>query len=288
MKNKLSLLAVVLAALALVVSLGQPKTVGTITAKKETAFERVMRTRTLRCAYSVWPPYLMIDPNTKQISGFDHDIMEAIGKAANLKIEWKDEVGFGNFPEQLSSGKDDAFCVTVWVSAMRAQRVELTTSPDYASLYAYVREGDTRFDNTLNSLNNESATIALVDGSTQKAVADGSFPKAKQYALPGDSDGSQVLMALASGKGDVIFADEFIVHEYNSHNADKPLRRVAGAAAVRVFGNAFSVAKGEWELRDLLNAALTELQGAGIIDRILSKYEVTSGAILRAAPSYAK
>ncbi len=288
MKNKLPQLAVLLAVLALVVPFLHPSGQSAEpAAKKETAFERVMRTRTLRCAYMLWPPHLMADPNTKALSGKDFEIMEAIGKTANLKIEWAEEVGLGAFPEQLHSGKEDVFCVTVWQSSMRAARVDLTQAVDYSPPYAFVRDGDTRFDNNLELLNSEQATIVVVDGSTHKSVADSSFPKAKQYTLPGDSDASQVLMSLAMGKGDVVFADEFLVYEYNKHNPDAKLRRVAGVPPVRIYGEAFAVAKGEWELRDLLNVALGELQGNGTIDCIISKYEVVPGAMLRVAKPYA-
>jgi ABC-type amino acid transport substrate-binding protein len=288
MQNKIAYSALILALIALALTALRPaNNFGFQPTKKETAFERVMRTRTLRCGYSVWAPFFMIEPNTKAMSGTDYEIIEAIGKVANLKIDWQDEVGFGTFPEQLQSQKDDAFCVSVWISAARAQRVELTTPADYSPLYAYVRDGDTRFDNNLDAINNENVTITVIDGSAIKAVADGTFPKAKQFALPGDSDGSQMLMALAARKGDVTFDDEFTIHEYNDHNPDKKLRRVPSPNPVRIYGGAFSVGKGEWELRDELNAAIAELLGNGTIDRILSKYEVVPGSILHAAKPYA-
>lgn len=289
MKDKISFLTLAVALVALVLPFfHKAPSAEKRAANDKTAFTRVMRTRTLRCGYSVWAPYFMIDPNTKQMSGIDYDIMEAIGKAANLKIDWAEEVGFGSFPEALSVGKQDAFCVTVWVSAARAERVTLTDPVDFVPLYAYVRDGDSRFDGNPTSIDDEKVTIAVIDGSTQKAVADMSFPHARQYALPGDTDGSQILMAVGTGKGDVVFADEFIVHDYNAHNADKQLRRIGGMGPVRIFGDAFSVGKGETGLVDVLNAAIQELYGNGTIDRILSKYETSPGAILRAALPYAK
>ena len=285
MSNKIGLFALVAAMVALGVAYFHAPA-ASVSAKKETAFERVMRTRTLRCAYSIWPPFLMMDPNTKKPSGVDYEVMEAIGKTQGLKIEWQEEVGFGSYPDQLSSGKQDAFCVTVWNSSKRAQRVEYTIPEAYSPLYAYVRDGDTRFDNNLNVLNDEGVTIAVIDGSTGFFVASASFPKAKQYSLTNLSDASQLLMALASGKSDAAFYDEFTVGEYNRKNPDKKLRRVPGPEPVRVFGQVYSVAKGELELRDLLNVTLNELNGNGTIDKAIKKYESVPNMILRAAKPY--
>jgi ABC-type amino acid transport substrate-binding protein len=284
MTSKTAVLALVLAALALGLTVFHASS-GSGSAKKETPFERVMRTRTLRCAYSIWAPFFTIDPNTKQKGGIDYDIMEAIGKAANLKIDWSEDVGFGSYPEALQSGRQDAFCVTVWVSAARAARVDLSTPTHFSPLYAFVRDGDARFDNNLWAIDDEKTTVGVIDGSTQMAVAKSSFPKAKHYALPGDSDGSQVLMALASGKADVVFSDESVVLDYNKNNPGHKLKRAANAP-IRIFGEAFSTAKSEGQLRDMLSAAIFELYGNGTIERILAKHEAVPGAILRAAPAY--
>lgn len=42
-------------------------------APKETAFERIMRTGTMRCGYVVWAPYLSVDPKTGQMGGVAYD-----------------------------------------------------------------------------------------------------------------------------------------------------------------------------------------------------------------------
>ena len=254
--------------------------------KHETAFERVMRTRTLRCAYGIWPPLMKMDPNTKKLSGIDYEIVESIGRVASLKIDWQDEVGVGAVPDQLESGKQDVMCVTLWENARRAQRLETTKPTYYMPLYAYVREGNHRFDNKAQPINDEKASIALVDGAAQKAIADGSFPKAKQYSLPPDTDASHSLLAVATGKADIVFADESAIADYNATNPKHKLRRVEGLPPLRIYGDVFAVAKRETELRDLLNAALDELRNDGTIDRILDSYKTASGAILRPAPVY--
>ena len=81
--------------------------------------------------------------------------------------------------------------------------------------------------------------------------------------------------------------DDFLISDYNARNPSNKLRRVAGAPPLRTFGVAYAVAKGEWELRDLLSVALSELQLNGTVERIIKKYETTPGSILRVAKPYA-
>ncbi len=285
MKNIVSWLALVVAVVALgfviVCPAGQQSA-----AKQETAFDRVMRTRTIRCAYTVWPPHFMIDPNTKEKSGIDYEVMEAIGRVTNLKIDWQAEVGIGVAAEQLQSGKQDVFCAALWENGRRAQRLDMSRPIDFMPLYAYVREENSRFDGNNSAINNENASIAVVDGSAQKAIADSLFPKARQYSLVGDVDPTQSFLVVGTGKADVVFSDQASIDDYNAHNPTHKLRRVTGASALRIYGDVFSVAKGEYGLRDLLSVAINELQNDGTLDRILDKYKVAAGSLLRVAKPY--
>ena len=284
---KLAPLSLVLSLLALSsVWFFQTQNHGTPSLPKETAFERVMRTQTIRCGYASWPPYFMVDPNTKQKSGIFYDVTEALGKAANLKIEWAEEISYSLVGQNLSSGKQDAFCGMMWTSANRGKRIEFTSPVAYMPLDAYVREKDTRFDHNLAAINDNHITISMQDGSTMQGIANATFPQAKQFAIPELSDSTQIMANVAAGKADVIFSSPDTISDYNRNNPDKKLRLVPSAAPLRLLGESLGVAKGEWELRDYLNIVLAELQGDGTIDRILSHYETEPGLFRRVAPPY--
>jgi ABC-type amino acid transport substrate-binding protein len=285
--NKITVVALVLAVAVLGMAVLQLPHGDGSTAKKETAFERVMKTQTLRCSYISRAHHFTIDSAAKQMSGIDYEVMEAIGKLLHLNIVWSEETGVGAFPELLSSGKADAHCVTMWTNVARATRVIATGPVLYTPVYAYVRADDTRYDNHIEALNDENSIISVADSGTMKAIADASFPKAKQFALTGLSTEAELLMNVATHKADATFADELAVHDYNKNNPDKQLKRVVGVPALRTYSEAFDVAMGEWELRELLSAALNELHNNGTIDRILSKYENMPGELLRVIMPYA-
>lgn len=254
-------------------------------ANKETAFERVMRTRTLRCAYLSRAHHFMRDTDNKTISGIDYDIMEAIGKAAHIKIEWKDEVGYGTFPELLNSGKADAFCTTVWFNMSRAQRVIAASPVFYTPLYPYVREDNHRFHHYAD-IDNEGVTIAVTEGTPSIYVAEMAFPRAQRHILPMDTGDSDRVLAVATGKADIVIVDEATAGSYNQHNPEHKITRLADAKPVRSFPETFTVAMNEWALREFLNAAIADLQNNGTIDRILDKYEPDPTAIHRIASPF--
>jgi ABC-type amino acid transport substrate-binding protein len=229
----------------------------------------------------------MIDVATKQKSGIDYEVMEEIGKITHLKIDWVEETGYGSYPEQLSSGKEDALCTTLWASVARATRVLYTVPVQYSPLYLFARKDDTRFDGGLNLVNSEKTTVAIIDGSTMQAIVDSSFPKAKRFAVPASSEDGTVMMNVATRKADVAFLDEVMAGDYNKRNPQNMLRKVAGVTAIRTYPEPFSVAMNEWELREILNAAINELHNNGTIDRLISKYENTPGEIMRVPLPYA-
>ena len=51
--------------------------------RKETAYERMTRTNTLRCGYNLWEPWVMKDPTTGVMSGAFVDFIEMIGNGNN-------------------------------------------------------------------------------------------------------------------------------------------------------------------------------------------------------------
>ena len=87
---------------------------------KETAYERVLRTGTIRCGYGVGAPYVEMDPNTKKMKGFAVDVATAIAKRLNLNIEWTEEAGWGGIVPALNDGRVDLGCSSLWMTASTA------------------------------------------------------------------------------------------------------------------------------------------------------------------------
>ncbi|MDX2028330.1 MAG: transporter substrate-binding domain-containing protein [Alphaproteobacteria bacterium] len=244
---------------------------GTTLVSDQPAFDRVTKTRTIRCAYATWAPYITVDPNTKKLSGFAYDIFEQVGKILNMKVEWTEEIPWSQVADNLKTGRNDVMCNTVWPSGNRALPLDFTMAIDYIPAYAFVRADDTRFDGNLTAINDPGVTVAVIDGDFSQAIPSEDYPSAKQLSLSMDSDGAQLLLAVTTKKADVTFVDPFMAFEFAKHNPGT-IKQVANAQAVRVFGDSYAVDKGETKLRDTINLALEQLNQSGFIRQTLDKY----------------
>lgn len=254
-------------------------------AGQDSAYERVMKTGTLRCGYAPWPGLLEVDPNTKAMSGPAYDFMEELGKAMQIKIIWQEEVGFGDMVESLRTGRTDAHCSGAWTNAVRGKFIDHTTPLFYNPLYAYVRADDTRFDKKIQDINSPVVTISLVDGESAQTIAESDFPRAKTFSLPKGSEGTQMLLNVITGKADVTFTDPEMFHKFELNNPGK-LKKIPAPFPIRLFGVSLWVAKGENALLSSLDTGINQLLWTGVFDRILDQYESTPGAYVRAAMPY--
>ena len=152
------------------------------------AFDRVMKTRTLRCAYSTLPGYFMkTDPEHNITRGLVRDIVEQMGRILNLKIEWAEELSPAQAADNLAAGREDAMCFPLWPSGTQASKFDYTAPLDYMPIYAHVRADDTRFDGDLSKLNDKAMIIPVIPGGAGKIIADEDFPAAAQNALTPDA-----------------------------------------------------------------------------------------------------
>lgn len=241
--------------------------------QQETAHERVLRTRTIRCAYALWPPFSNKDANTGALSGFNIDIFNEIGKELGFKIEWTEEVGFGNYIEGLKTGRYDVMCQTVWPDAARFTNALVTIPAHYHKVYIVTRADDTRFDKDWHELNNPQYKAIVVDGDITDTIAKTDFPNAQIVALPQAADARQLFTEIETGKADATFVDYGFFLDYNRQNPGK--LKIAGNV-LRVYGSVFSVNNGELMLKTLIDNAIIALTNSGRLEQILRKFPTTA------------
>ncbi len=271
-KSFLTLLAV---AIALVASLTTASLVRhnalTTQVAKESAYDRVMRTHTLRCGYVVYESALMKDPNTGVFSGIIYDITELLGKRAGLKIEWAEEVSFGSMIEGLKTGRYDALCINGWNSGGYSAFLSQTIPLYYSALDAYTWKGNNRFDHNLGAINDPSVKISAIDGTATKVIADQNFPNATQLTMPQTTDYITALVNVAEKKADVTFIERHAASMFMGKNPDK-IQRVIKDTPIRYYANGLQMDIGENKLLAMFNMTLEEMLGSGDIDVILDRY----------------
>jgi len=252
---------------------------------KESVYDRVIRTNTLRCGYNIWEPSMIQDPTTKKLSGAYIDYVNEMGKALGVKIEWI-FADWGTFPEDIKTGKIDAMCAGVWADARRGRFLGWTTPPFYNRVDAFARADDTRFTPGHNeSMNRKDATIAVFDGTTPQKLADMNFPDAHQLSLSSMASGAEGFMSVTQKKADIFFSDVGKFQEFTQKNPTARLRQISTTQAIGLYPQTIAMDIHEHDLKAMLDTATVELLNNGVIAKIVKKYD-QQGAIfiLPAAP----
>jgi len=254
---------------------------GAVQTVKESAYDRVMRTGTLRCGYLVYPTLLDHDPNTGAFSGMYYDLMAELGKQLSLKIEWTEEVGLATAFDGLSIGRYDVVCDPLAQVPARARVTEFTVPVIYFPYFLYARADDTRFDNDYAKVNDPSVKVALLEGEMAQYVKADLFPKAQTISLQNMTDASQVYLQVMMKKADVAMAEPSSIEAFMIHNPGK-LKRVSGES-LRMQPAGLDVAVGEERLKSLLNTSIMSLQVTGFTQRLVDKYTTSSDQFYYAA-----
>lgn len=280
----LFLLIGICAALA-TVTLWEKQNYSPSSSQKQTAFDRVMRTGTLRCAYLVYPPETIKDPVTGKLSGIVIETTEELVRQLGWKVDWVAEVGFQDMFEGLTTDRYDALCGGLYEKPNRA-KVALFSAPfNYGVTYTVARADDVRFDKSLEPINDPSIKIAQLDGEISQAIAEESFSKAGRYSLSNLSDVSQMAEAVATEKADVTFMTIANARSYMEGNPGK--LKLIHKLPSRVYpAPLLALAHGEQELKYVIDATIRTLQENHFIERTVRKYDPKLETYLLAKPSY--
>ncbi len=250
------------------------------------AYGRMIGSGVLRCGYTPWPILLDVDSQSGELSGVFVDYLNELARVLDIKIEWVEEMAFGQMPGALNEGRIDAHCSGAWTNPIRGKMADNVIPISYEHINAFVRTEEDRFDNNLESMNSHEIKISLIEGESSEAIFFASFPNATAVRLAQASPGGLMLEEVVAGKADVAFTDPLTLHRFIEKNPGIALRQVKSKFPVQVYGSPIWVKKGEVELKNTLNVATMQLINDGTIEKILSKHEPAQGIFLRPNPSY--
>lgn len=233
-------------------------------------YDRVIASKTIRCGYVSWPPYLSKDANTGKVSGFFADYMEEFGRAFDLKVQWTEEVAPSDIPTALNTGRIDAFCVSIGAVPTRAVNMDFSRVVAYFPFHAYVRKDDTRFDNNLDLINNPDVTLSTMEGEYTSILARTTFPKAKLMEITGNQGLSTLFLNVATNKADVVFQDPGAFRDYADKNPG--LLRKASHNPVGAIQVGFPIKLGDTGMKRLFDYGVIDLENRFITRRLAQQH----------------
>lgn len=260
-------------------------------AEKESAYDRVIRTNTLRCGYGSWEPGIAKDPQTGRMKGLFVDIVEEMARVSKITVEWVSEIDWGQIPESLRSNKIDAFCAGMAGDADRAKRLGYSIPMSYWSFDVIVRADDARFPAdrplTLADINKPEFATAYTEGDVLETIKQTELPDVRGVPLPPLGTPADNLMNVLTKKTDFVVFPRVMIQSYERANGNGKLRLLKMKTPLRVYGNVIAVDIHERELLGFINAGLSELINASSYDRIMAPYQKDyPGAFLKPRMNY--
>ena len=251
----------------------------------DAVYDRVIENSRIRVGYIPYPPSFIVDPNTRRFSGISHDVLEAAARNLGLRVEYSEEVSWGTMIEAINSGRIDMMATGIWPNANRGKHASFTSPIFYSPVAAYVRADDTRFDGNIARVNDPALRISVVDGEMAEQIARTDFPRAQRVSLPQQTQVSQLLLEVQSGRTDITFVEPAVAREYIRANPNA-LRPVSGIEPLRTFPTAFMTSNSSPRLLNMLNVAVDELVRNGQVDQIVARYEQDPAVIIRVRRTY--
>lgn len=242
--------------------------------KDETAFDRVVRTQTLRCGYATWFPGFYVDTKTGKKAGFSYEIAEALGKRLGLKIEWAEETGWGTAEQGLITKRYDAMCAHVCDDARRTKSAYFSIPYVREPIYLMTRAEDHRFDQDVQKANDPSIKAVIMRGTAVEFTANDFFPKAKTFDASELSAESDIFSSVMTKKADVSFNTALSIKSFSEKNPD--LVKSVGEP-VNYCNGAFLLPLGDDRLKNMIDSGMRELLDKGIMDDILTRNIGKSG-----------
>ncbi len=253
--------------------------------KKETAYERVLRTGKIRCGYLASKFFVDIDPYANEFSGIFVDYMNALAKNLDLEIDWIEEVGRGDYPAGLEHDRYDAYCTPLTATAERGKSSDFIRPFLVDAFHIYTKAGVTKFDDKIESLNNKNVTMVATEGDVFTRIIRKRFPKTKLIELPQLSGDTDPLMYVKTGKADAVIMNADIGNHFAKMNPDT-IQKVKFKEPFIYMPYSIATKTDEYRFTKMLDVATMELLANGTIDKIINKYDPNNEVYLRIAKPY--
>jgi polar amino acid transport system substrate-binding protein len=246
-------------------------------------YEKVLKTNKIRAGFVSYPPGSIVDPRTKEVTGVFPDLLRHIAKNTGLDVEFAEEVGWATLIEGLETGRFDIIG-GVWANPNRGKMATLSEAVFFSGVGVWVRPDEKRFspDGNWLSLNSKEVRIGAIDGSTPLNIVKAQFPLASLVTYPNLTTESQLFLDLVGKKIDIFFAEPAQGLLFQRSNPGT-IRNIATDRPIRVFGHVFLMKRGEFQFKNMIDTAINDLQGSGVVDELLDKYEPAPGAFYRRA-----
>ena len=212
---------------------------------------------------ATWPPMEMVD-ESKNIVGFDIDLMNAAAKAGGFEVEFKNTAWDGIFAG-LEGGKYDAVMSSVTILDERKQSMDFSVPYINAGQILVVK-------NTVSGVEKLADLVGKTVGAQIGTTGAFEIDKVKDVKKKEYDEIGLAIADLANGRIDAVVCDTPVAAQYALQNAEYQ-------GALKIVGQPFTdewygvaVKKGNKKVLDTINKGLKKVLDAGENKTIEAKW----------------
>jgi polar amino acid transport system substrate-binding protein len=205
-----------------------------------------------------FPPFEIGQP--PNISGYDIEVMNAIGTNLGLDVTYQD-TGFDTIFRDVANGQFDITAAATTITPERQQKVNFS-DPYYEAQQALLVADDSDIATTADL---GGVTVGAQDGTTGETYANDETDASEVRGFP---EGPDAVAALRNGQVEAVIIDQPV--------AVDALENIGGVKIAQVIPTnelyGFAMAKQNTALLDAVNGSLTDIKSDGTLAELYQKY----------------
>ena len=209
---------------------------------------------------ATWPPFEIVDEKTKEITGFDIDMMKAIGKSQNLNFEFIN-VGFDPLLAGIAQCQYDAAVSSITITDDRKKSM-LFSDP-------YLNAGQVVTVKIDSAIQNKDGLAGKTVGAQIGTTGAIEIEKISGAVLKTYDTLDLAIQDLMNGQIDAVVADYPTAVAFVAKNSDK-LKTVGGPFTDEYYG--IAVCNKNTDLLNKINAGLKVVKDDGTMAKLEEKY----------------
>ena len=239
---------------------------------QESILQKVQRTKVIKAGYIPYPPFVLVDPNTKKLSGYFIELMDAIvdNMGQGIKIEYE-ETTWGTMVVGAQSGKFDIVVSGILSTIPRSMQVTFSRPVLLIGLSAVAKAGDNRFKTEADLRKaGPGLNIAVTAGEIGHSYSQKYLPGAKLTVLD-TPDITRPMLEVLSGHADIGIADSISVSNFVDAHKGQAVN-VFAEHPLFVYGCGLLLPR-DMQWKDFIDQAIDFLEYSKVLDRLEQKYK---------------
>lgn len=234
---------------------------------QSSALDRIQKQKTLRVGWAVWHPYVFRDAKTNQVQGISYDLVQDLGKALGVKIEWVED-NWSTLPAGIQANKFEITNLMA-ITPPRAEVVGFSEPVTKHGLSLIAPKAAVAKTKSWQDWDKPGIKIAVTLGANSDMFVTEKFKKAEIVRLKTVPEN---VLALVSGR---VNAHASTIDALKTIQKEHPDMAIVpgsyGGSEV-----AFALPKGDAQLATKVNGFLRDEKKSGRIKQLLNKYGLES------------